>query len=760
MTRAPDNIPMPAGDRLEGRQIELILDQLESLPTLPELAVRILHLTTSSRSDAQQIVDLIKTDQALTARILSLASRVEAGIREEARTIDRAIMMLGFDTVRSTVMSIKVFEMFDAQPTAAGLDRREFWKHCLAVACAAELLARATDAAADPDELFVCGLLHDIGKLGLEQCLPKSYTRVVDSCNAQYGNIAEYERRIIGVDHTIAGRRLARKWELPALIENAIWLHHHPIEALPEGMEHARAVALVHLADTIARQQRFGYSGNFAFPASAARLAEQIGLEPGVIDAVLEDLPAAIEQRARTMGMGETTSEDLFRSALANANAELGRLNAKLRRRAVQTAAQAKALTDLLAFNRRLTGRESLGQMTALIARTWAEALHLAPTPLQPVVAYTLSRSDDTAMLARHSAADETPTDLVRTRKDLPSVDVPGDGVPGPTAMRAIVADGEHLHAWLANEALVHRPLIFGCQWVGGLLWPAATAGAELPADAQQAITLSLAYAAGITEMREQSARLAEQLVQSSQQVYTMQKSLAETRALAAVGEMAAGAAHEMNNPLAVIAGRAQLMADGADGPQGATWRTIAEQAQKLSDIVTELMDFARPAPPRPSAVAIADLIERARRRAAEDAADLAVRTAVAPRTPAVWADADQIGRALAELLINAADAQGGGGEVRVEAAADDVTGQVLIRVIDAGAGMDAETLENAFTPFFSAKAAGRKRGMGLSRARRLVQLAGGNIWISSAPGEGTTVFVLLPPAAGVTGSEAGEPSL
>ncbi|NLF32124.1 MAG: HDOD domain-containing protein, partial [Planctomycetes bacterium] len=726
MTRIPENNPTPAADRLQDRQIELILDQLESLPTLPEVAVRILHLTASSRSDVQQIIDLIKTDQALTARILSLASRVEAGLREEVRTIDRAIVMLGFETVRSTVMSIKVFEMFDApEAPPAGLNRREFWKHCLAVACACELLAQQTDVGADPDELFVCGLLHDIGKLALEQCLPKSYTRVVESCNAQYGNIAEYERRIIGVDHTIAGRRLAQKWQLPALIENAVWLHHQPVEALPAAVEHGRAVALVHLADTMAREQRFGYSGNFIFPASSARLAEQIGLSAEAVGEVLERLPGAIEQRARTMGMGETTSEELFRSALANANAELGRLNAKLRRRAVQTAWQVKALTDLLKFSRELTGRETLGQLTGLIARTWADALGLEPTPLQPVVAYTLSRTDDTAVVARHTAAEGTATELVRTRRDLSSIPVPADGMPGPTAMRKIVADAGNLQSWLANEALVHRPLIFGCQWVGGLLWPAAAAG-DLGAEGQQAVTLSLAYATAITAMREQSARMTEQLVQSSQQLYAMQKSLAETRALAAVGEMAAGAAHEMNNPLTVIAGRAQLMAGAAEGSDRSTWQTIAEQAQKLSDIVTELMEFARPPTPRPAAARIADAVERARRLAGADARGLEVRTAVAPGTPPVWADPDQLARALAELLANAADAYEAGGRVVVEAKLDDVTGQVLIRVVDTGRGMDAQTQENAFTPFFSAKAAGRRRGMGLSRARRLLQLASG----------------------------------
>jgi len=761
MAPQSSNIPSNPADRLGGRQVDLILDQLESLPTLPEVATQLLSLTASSRSDARQVIDLIRADQALTARILSVAARADTGMRKEARTISKAVLMLGFETVRSIVMSIKVFEMFGASDTAVvGLDRREFWKHCVAVACACELLAARLRFEVEPEEMFVCGLLHDIGKLALEQCLPKSYTRIVETCNAQYGNIAEYERQIIGVDHTVAGRRLARQWNLPALVENVIWLHHQPVEALPESVKHVKAVALAQLADTIAREQRFGYSGNFTFPANSVRLATQIGVSAAALGETLDALPAMIEKRAQLMGMGETTSESLFRSALGSANQELGRLNRKFRRRASQAGANAKALASLLGFHRELDGRESVGQLAAVVAETWAEAMGVATDEQTPVAAFILSRSDDTAVIARCTGEDRTDVELLSTREDLSSIPVPASGLDGATAMRRIAGHADFIPAWLTDESLSYRPLICGAQWVGGLLWPAEASRSQLSIDAQEAIIYSLAYAAGITEARERSNALAEQLAQSSQQLYATQKSLTDTRALAVVGEMAAGAAHEMNNPLAVIAGRAQLMAESAEPDDRQTWQTIAEQAQTLSDIVSELMEFAKPPKPQPAAADVEDLIAAAQQRLSEtDAADMIITSDVAADVPPVYVDRDQAAGALVELLTNACDAYRADPHAQIQAQRDPVTGHVLVKVVDEGDGMDAATLANAFTPFFSARAAGRKRGMGLSRARRFVERIGGKIWINSSVGEGTTVFVLLPPAVESVEPQAGEPN-
>lgn len=745
-----DKVIDPA-ERLRTRQVELILRQLDSLPTLPTVATRLLGLTSSNQGQAQEIISLIRSDQSLTAKILSMANRADSGIRKEARTVEKVVLMLGFDAIRSAVLSIKVFETFGPNSShQGGLDRVEFWKHCLAVAAASELLARKQRLPIDPEEVFVCGLLHDLGKLAMEQCLPKSYARAVEAANSQFGNIADYERHIIGVDHTILGRRLAQQWRLPAIVEQTIWLHHQPLEAIPEMLAGRKVVGLVGLADTLVREQRFGYSGNFTFINTSAELAEQLGVSPAILRQVVEELPQQVEQRARLLGLGQMTSESLYRSALARANGELGRLYEQLHNRAASLDTQANAFKLLRDFGAQLNGEMTVSGLCQLLASTWTKALGVTAHPTAPVAAYALCSADATLVAAMEAGGDQPAEPILLTcRPDISVAQIPAAISPAELVIPRLVSDPDRLTNWLGPAPLSHRPLICAGRWIGGLLWPASGLPSGLSEEAMDALTVAMAFAADATESRDHSNVLAEQLSQASQRLYAAQRALAEARALAAVGEMAAGAAHEINNPLAVVVGRAELMAESAQGPDRQTWKTIADQAQRISDIVTEMMEFARPPAPQPKPVTARELIDAAREavKALPEAKGLTLEVKLAPGTPALNVDAGQITRVLAELLKNAAVASGANPRVHVEAQLDEVSQQVTLRVIDQGCGMDVATLANAFTPFFSARPAGRGRGMGLSHARRLVQLAGGKIWIKSAPNQGTTVFVLLPRA-------------
>jgi putative nucleotidyltransferase with HDIG domain len=155
---------------LRDKRVDLILQQLEGLPTLPAVALRVLEVTSNDESSAKEVTDLIATDPALTARILHLVHRSDLGVRGEVNSIERAVILLGFDAVRSAVLAVSVFNTFQhTDPKHPGLfTREEFWKHCVAVACCAELLADAMGGKAagiDRSEAFVCGLLHDLGKV-------------------------------------------------------------------------------------------------------------------------------------------------------------------------------------------------------------------------------------------------------------------------------------------------------------------------------------------------------------------------------------------------------------------------------------------------------------------------------------------------------------------------------------------------------------------------------------------------------------------
>jgi signal transduction histidine kinase len=180
----------------------------------------------------------------------------------------------------------------------------------------------------------------------------------------------------------------------------------------------------------------------------------------------------------------------------------------------------------------------------------------------------------------------------------------------------------------------------------------------------------------------------------------------------------------------------------------------IYEQSHRLSSIITELMDFAKPEPPSPRESDLADIVGKALHEAKmqHDPADRAVEVTMG-EVPAVIVDPRQIAGALQEVIDNALQATDANkGHVSVHAAFDPYSSRVVLTVSDDGCGMDEETVKRAFDPFFSSKRAGRRRGMGLAKALRWVEASGGSIRLESRVGQGTRTVLLLPAVQGASG--------
>jgi signal transduction histidine kinase len=220
----------------------------------------------------------------------------------------------------------------------------------------------------------------------------------------------------------------------------------------------------------------------------------------------------------------------------------------------------------------------------------------------------------------------------------------------------------------------------------------------------------------------------------------------------AALAEFAAGAGHELNNPLAVIVGRAQLLLAATTDPAAVrSLRAILTQAQRAHRILRDLMFFARPPEPRPRFCQPEEIVRNCVRDLGEYADERGVRlTSEAQGSAAkVWADPDAL-RHLTEVLIrNALEATHRGGSVQVTTATATSpagTPQTLSWMVqDSGRGLGAAEAAHLFDPFFCGRQAGRGLGLGLPRAARIVEQAGGEIRWHPAPGQGTIFHVHLP---------------
>lgn len=345
------------GDGLLSRRTELVLRELDSLPTLPAVATRLIQLGSQEDVEIREIVRLIEVDPTLTAKLLSLCRRAATRTRYPITTVEMAVVMLGLEAVRSLVLSVQVFEWGQntkrrtrggsrsgsaragQRRTAGGsagaggsaaFDRVGFWQHSIAVASCADLIAREhADLDLHPEEAFVCGLVHDLGKLALDLVLPKAYGRVIELSEARGGNIADFERPIVGLDHHTAGERLAERWNLPEVLREVMSRHALAFDQIPES-PHRRTIAVVGLADAICRKLGLGWSGNHAPVEHERELAERAGLSWSRIEALIPRIYESTSVRCRDLGLGEEPSQQLLIESILRANARLGRLNQEL----------------------------------------------------------------------------------------------------------------------------------------------------------------------------------------------------------------------------------------------------------------------------------------------------------------------------------------------------------------------------------------------------------------------------------------------
>jgi putative nucleotidyltransferase with HDIG domain len=740
-----------------GRRIELILRQVDALPTLPAVATRLMSLTTSDETHVKQVVELVQSDPSLSARVLSMCRKSNLGMRGEVVSIDRAIVMLGFNAIRNAALSVQVIDVFEQMASSPGFDRDllkfdrvGFWRHSLAVAIAAELIAAEhKDKQLQPDEAFVCGLLHDIGKLALDHVLPKSFARIVELSNINHGNIAEYERRIVGLDHHTVGKRLAEQWGLPHRLQDCIWLHGSAYDTLPR-LEHRRMIGLITLADLLVRQHHIGYSGNFLLKYAVEKLAVTIGLDPGKVRGIIDRLYESIEQRSAMMGLDDTPSRELYLSSIKQANQVLGRLNASLERRGRTAARQGQILDAISTFHDGASpGRSVEDIVNDVAASAWQvlgggfyAILLQQSSAHESDRGWLLCRFGDQAR-PQHGEVFEPPPHA----PDLRRLD-PRDPV---------VMNLASILPWI-TDYLIDAPdvrqvrlLPLSCGWgTAAVLLHDRT---ELPPGPQlAALTSTWGAAIASATQHDGARRLGEDLAEANLALAATHDRLLQTESMARVGEMAAGAAHEMNNPLAVISGRSQLLAMNL--PHGTkehkAAQTIADQAHRLSDLITSLKLFAEPPAPQrwqtDAGVLLQDSIDRVAQRIGENGRDCDVHVRVSKDMPPVGLDAEMIGRAVDELLLNAfaADPKSAVSlAARLESAATDSLTQqqrrLVIQVIDDGVGMDEYVLAHAMDPFFSAKSAGRRVGMGLARAQQYAVVHGGGIDLRSAVGRGTT---------------------
>jgi signal transduction histidine kinase len=219
-------------------------------------------------------------------------------------------------------------------------------------------------------------------------------------------------------------------------------------------------------------------------------------------------------------------------------------------------------------------------------------------------------------------------------------------------------------------------------------------------------------------------------------------ESVRERERLAAIGAMAAGLAHEIRNPLGAIKGAAEYLDPARSGARGEFLRVIIEETDRLNAVVSQFLDYARPAGSNRQWIRLNDIV-RSSVRLVEVDRRLRIDLRLAEDLPSVQADPEQLKQVILNLLLNAVDASPDHQPIMVRTQALGPTDQVELRVEDRGVGIPTQDLERIFIPFFTTKHTGT--GLGLAVCQRIVQAHGGLITAASSPEQGTAFVVRLP---------------
>lgn len=224
---------------------------------------------------------------------------------------------------------------------------------------------------------------------------------------------------------------------------------------------------------------------------------------------------------------------------------------------------------------------------------------------------------------------------------------------------------------------------------------------------------------------------------------------LVQSEKIASVGRMAAGVAHEINNPLAGILMYAEILRESIkENKQDLEdIDEIIQQTLRCKKIVAELLEFSRRSVGRVTTFSLDDLINKSLSLLVEQAIfqDIEVRVSIEPQMPRVAGDPGQLQQVFTNLFINAADAMEGRGRLDVEASYDGATDRFVIRVTDTGPGIPEEVKDKIFEIFFTTKPVGKGTGLGLSISKKIVELHGGDISVHTPPEGGTTFTIELP---------------
>ena len=268
-------------------ELSSILAKVKDLPALPSDVMKAMEMILNPDASIRNLHLIIAQDQALSAKILKIVNSAMYSLRSEVSTVSHAISILGMNTVRSILMAASVDNIFQS---AKDLGKKLMSDHSWGTALAARAIAQRVQYE-NPEEALVCGLMHDIGKPILMQNFGQRYYEIISEVYRGNATFHQLEIQHLGFSHAEVGMLLAKRWNFPPQLAEAVGYHHTPLEA----PNHQRLACIVSLANLFMIHLGIGFEKNQTLVLEDQPAAQNLRFGTLAVEAVTAKLKEAIE---------------------------------------------------------------------------------------------------------------------------------------------------------------------------------------------------------------------------------------------------------------------------------------------------------------------------------------------------------------------------------------------------------------------------------------------------------------------------------
>lgn len=239
---------------MSSKTLRTIIEESVAIPTLPEIASRLDEVVSRPDVGVLQVAREISKDPAISSQILRVANSALFGFRQSIHSVEQAATVLGIEALKKIIVQATVMELLGGIETKRGLDFTALWKHSILTGHLAASLGKAVPAShavADPDLLYTCGLLHDIGQILLYDSLRGRYVEIQKRTSVLRKPLWQCEQQSLGFNHSDVGALVALRWRLPEAVQTAIQVHHCREDMLAGAQECQIVYAANRIAELI-----------------------------------------------------------------------------------------------------------------------------------------------------------------------------------------------------------------------------------------------------------------------------------------------------------------------------------------------------------------------------------------------------------------------------------------------------------------------------------------------------------------------------